>query len=357
MVDFWSIDRNIYIHTIELSQQLNRSKYKELKDEYFNKAKGKARFIEYKRDSEKEITIYKMFKNIGVIVTLTRRFDKDWIYIKIKINLNNFIGKQSKIIPFQVNTRNLLALEINLIRVLSELHISYQDVCLRRADYCWNIYHPNVGNIVSLVQKCAVPYGYHKYRKQQHLPEGSLHLKGRLLNLLIYDKENQMLNSENGHLYSKHEIKQAKNLLRIEIQLKRESIYKMEKKLALPRLFDDFVMYMSKLSEEAVESILRFTGRNLGRASYFSRENAISQIENSHYKFKTRELMIRYIDVLDESIDVDEAIEKIRINNPFAKESDWYKEKFKKVNINMVTGFNCDSIYELLKTSIYKEVS
>lgn len=208
-----------------------------------------------------------------------------------------------------------------------------------RIDYTIDIKTPYVEKYIRLFKKAD----FTKYKvtldsnRNRSKKDGSVSCGNKSITLNFYNKQNQV---EKQSWATSDLIEQAQNILRIEVQCKKQKIYGLKKSYELNSIKISEIL---KQKEIAYDVIGYYVEQFLGRSTYYKKNIAETMIKHSNHKQEVKEKMIEIIGKISAPY---QSIDKAR--KEYSKDT-WtaYKGYFNKLDINLVTLDKHDSIKSL----------
>ena len=142
----------------------------------------------------------------------------------------------------------------------------------------------------------------------------------------FYNKYDEILN--NNPYYGEEELEQAKNILRIEVQCKRQKLDSIKKNYNLP---DKNIIYFLQNESISNEILKYYVKKILGTAPYYKKSTAERLVKKSNYRKQTKELMLQLIDDVSKQYS---AIDKVKSNY---QDITQLLKKFEDIGVNPVT--------------------
>lgn len=198
-----------------------------------------------------------------------------------------------------------------------------------RVDYTKNIVVPNVELYIKLFQKANLSNYKFKKNEQNNILRyrpGSLHCRRGNHMINFYNKYDEILN--NNPYYGEEELEQAKNILRIEVQCKRQKLDSIKKNYNLP---DKNIIYFLQNESISNEILKYYVKKILGTAPYYKKSTAERLVKKSNYRKQTKELMLQLIDDVSKQYS---AIDKVKSNY---QDITQLLKKFEDIGVNPVT--------------------
>lgn len=345
------------VHTFELSQKLTKSEWKSIKNKLYklNLESSKPKAVTYPAFKSSDDHICSAYSKHGIRIRLEHR--NEFRYIRIIVNPRRLIDPDSSylgILP--PNDKAIKKLEKAFRKLFNETPIE-NDITkyyLSRVDLCVNIRCSNqrvFRELVRLLRKTATPAKYKrlKYKnenkkKQNQYNKHYIRIKCNSQELVIYDKTYQL--NENGLVVDYENLPEG--VLRVEVHYWRDKLCTIERDKSIANPLD----LLRKLMTESKERILKLVGKCYPDLSYFSIENANTQITKSNLGKKTKERMKVLIKLMQRKQSLDAAFRQMK--NKGEKTED-LQDKFAKLGLNPIplrVGFcvnRMPSLVEILR--------
>lgn len=196
--------------------------------------------------------------------------------LNIKINLNNLINKD---IIIDADYEQVLKQYKNQFY---ELGFQYTNPVnkLNRVDYKCDIITENKDLYIKLLKKGSTNY---KALKQYSKYESSIYYNSKSMNINIYDKQQELIDHDKAHLV---DISKYKNMIRFEVQLKRNRLYYLEKQEGLCR---ELINYFTSIDRDYY--INQALNKIIYQGDYYNLYNSKKKIQESCTKNMTDKLI------------------------------------------------------------------
>ena len=315
-------------HTFELRYQLT---YQE-KETLINilKEKGKVYVDEYDFTTP---TICEALSNKGINIQFNKYTKNDFtfnmMYIKINprrvMEHNNYIG-----IFDSRHTAKMLQKVDNHLQSISYLMPSVHACKLNRIDFCSNIKMESqdaVMKYIKLLQRGYYPpkyypaYYYDLTAKRKKLYDDSITISTKRIAITYYNKYSQL--NENPHCKN---VDDAKNILRAEIQCKKNKIKHLEKKFNYSGV-QEFLEHSDEIGEYIFK---QYSNLFYGNGDFYKLNEIIKKINNSNFKNKSKIMMKKLVSLSAKHSSLSKAIFKLHLRQ---KERKSIMKKFDKINV------------------------
>lgn len=249
--------------------------------------------------------------------------------IEMLVNPKRLIEKKNKIDITKAEDIEEISKEFNkIMQSISTDLPSFFNFTIQRIDYCINIETEYVEEYIKLFQRADRPSIYFKelYDNKTHRRgqrQGSFYLKSNSVNINFYNKEEERLN--NNILDNN-----SKNILRLEVQCKKEKTnnIKFKKQFRTKNLL---YFFNKDLSREIIEYYYKKT---VGKEDYYKLNKAIELIKASKNSETMKEKMITVLKEVNKKRSVVIARQESIYNKANFNR---YLKKIRTLNINVVT--------------------
>lgn len=275
-------------HTTELICQLNNHTFSSLAE-----ALPEPKTI---KDGSNTV-IYQNFPNYGIKITLKRydsnKCNKPFYFVYLILNLAKLIGQgESKIRLYQICDFNEISDKFReAMTEITSGDIELQELCdiksytTRRIDFCcqFKVVDPqlyihllNRGRFPSHGKYCNMGYENSCYIVGGKVEDGKIIRHGSIT-INIYDKQAEMKAPKNhGKEYTDKDLREAENVLRVEVQAFRRKMISLKDKYNYP---DRCLKHYLNISL-AKELLLGYIKEIAGTADYYTRRTLKSKVDN-----------------------------------------------------------------------------
>jgi len=326
------------IHTFEISRKLTEHEWTSVKSALYdqNTEPSNPKAVTYPDPNFSEDHICFAYSKHGIRIRLEHR--KDFHYIRMIVNPRRLIDPDSSylgILP--PSDESIDKLEKAFRKLFNETTIE-NDITkyyLSRVDLCVNIRCSNrrvFRELVRLLRKTATPakykrlkYKHNDKKKQNRYNKHYLRIKCNSQELVIYDKAYQL--DENGLVVDYEKLPEG--VLRVEVHYWRDKLRTIERKSNIDNPLD----LLRKLMTKSKEKILKLVEKCYPNLSYFSIENANTQILRSHLSEDTKERMQVLVKLMQRKQSLDAAFKQMENDG---KKTDDLQEQFAKLGLNPI---------------------
>lgn len=157
--------------------------------------------------------------------------------LHIKVNLNNLLNKDI------ITDADYSATITTYKKQFYELGFQFTDPLLKlnRVDYKVDIITPHKNTYIKLLKKASNNY---RALKQYSKYKTSVYYNSKSMNINIYDKEQELLDTDRAYLV---DINKYKNMIRFEVQLKRNKLYYLLQKKGICR---ELINYFNSIDHD-----------------------------------------------------------------------------------------------------------
>ncbi len=345
------------IHTFELSRKLTEREWTSIKNALYdlNMEPSYPKAVTYPDPNFSEDHVCLAFSKHGIRIRLEHR--KDFYYLRMIVNSRRLIDPNSSylgILPPKDSSIKKLKKAFRELFEGTTIESNIIQYYLSRVDLCVNIRCSNrrvFRELVRLLRKTATPAKYtrlkyeHKNKKKQNqYNKHYIRIKCNTQELVIYDKTYQL--DENGLVVDYEKL--PKGVLRVEVHYWRDKLRKVERE----NHSDDSLMILRKLMTESKERILKLVEKCYPDLSYYSLEDANTQVAQSNFDTKTKKRMMGLVKLMQRKQSLDAAFKQIENSG---EKTDDLQEQFAKLGLNPIplrVGFNVKympSLVEVLR--------
>lgn len=344
-------------HTIQMTKKINHKELNHIRNTLYDindHYPGKI------YSCKKNKIISEQFKKLGLIIILKRKENKPSNFI-FKINPRFLIGKYDYegIFPCNSNNINIVISKTNTILKQIGASFNFNDMTISRIDLCVNIDTRSADitdAYMRLVKRCYIPYNYirntydkdcHNYKEKNN---NSFSAYSPMTTFSIYDKNYQMNDQD---LNKSIEYKDSE-ILRIEVTLNRDAIYKIISSMSANKLENNEVLlYFGQNSRNIImANVLKFF--QVGKYVSFKDAKLITQ--SSNYRKNDKKHMLCLLTMNSKCKNMNTAVKKaMNEHNLSTYQVHNIIEKFDSLGINPITLTNnlshikmLPSIYDLL---------
>lgn len=302
------------IHTMTITHRIESTRiynevFKSLKD--ISERNGKAFYpekSEYITHAMKE----KGFQRIALMKkSVSSKYQYPYMQLSITLNPAILIGKGYEEIIENTDIDEVKRVFDNEVFSIHRKLPRLINWTVNRIDYAVNIETEYVKEYIRLFQRgdkpCDFKEPYDKRSKRRKQLKGSLYLTSNSVNINFYDKGNER---------KKAGVEGIDNLLRIEVQCKKNKVNSIKKSKGFDSCLVGYFLDLS-LSTEIINYYFR---KVIGTGNYLTLAEAIRTIESSSYRRKTK----------DKCIDVLQQINKQRSIWKAREKSKYDKSEFNK---------------------------
>jgi len=300
----------MYVHTFEVSCMLTSERYFKIQEvikALGNKWNG----------SKKDKMEYYELSDKGILITFVRVCKKNFTSYSVKYRIsaqrvmdnNNYTGL--------FNTKNYNKLEKKVNRILTKTceHLPLLEECsLRRIDYCINgrlESQKQVKEYIKLCQRCNIPNSLKKYRyknksKAKYNNNDMTVVSSEYIEVSLYNKYAQMKEQEKDF----PDIKDAKNIVRIEIRCMKDKLEQIRKRKKFEALkLDDKVKGYMKHSDAIAEYLYHYyLEKMFGKGAFYTLPEARERIENSGFSKVNKNNMTEFIEYANTARSFNDAV-------------------------------------------------
>lgn len=327
------------IHTFELSKQLTKFEYHQIKDTlYRSQEKDKKKYIyrEYKGHYFCE-----KYKDNGVRIYLEHNKCEsgfDTYFVRMIINPRVLIEPGCSYLGILPPERSSIKEIKSAFKELFGGTVFDNDITsyyLSRVDLCTNIRcdtNKLFRELIRVLRKLPTPPKYErKFYKHKNKKEANRYNKHYLRfccgthELIIYDKTYQI---RNGNLIIAYE-DLPKGVLRFEVHCERPHIKRIEKNAGALNVLE--VLWL--LTQESKDRIIDHFSRCFSDVQFMQMEELERKIKGSGYKKKNKDAMQELVHRLQRMQSVDKALEKMR---KAGFDTDGLLDRFAKLGISPI---------------------
>lgn len=311
-------------HTFELKYQLSYQEREHLIEALRHKGKVYVDDYDYRHP-----TVCEALRKYGITIEFTQFIKNDFIFhmMYLIINPRRVMDENNYIGIFDADdTDKMLDRLDNHLQKLTPLMPYVDSFKLNRIDFCTNIRMRSQDEVMSyirILQKGRIPKKfsidtyYDLTSKREKLYTNSITFSRNSMSVTFYNKYSQL--QENKHCKN---IEDAKNILRAEIQCKKNMVDYLSKKFH-HRTVRDFL----RNSYEIGEYVFKFhIPKFFGGGDFYKLDTVINKIRNSNLKQASKEKMIAFAEQSANHKGLQNAI----ISNSL--KPDKYKSLMKKFN-------------------------
>ena len=201
-----------------------------------------------------------------------------------------------------------------------------------RIDFTYNLRTQHVKEYIRLMHKSDLR-GF-TIKRDQHghraMKAGSLYINNSAVTLNFYDKFDEMQKAEGGTRHTPEEIREAKDILRIEVQAGRDKLSGIKRKQEFTsKQISEFMQQ----PEAAEDLVLMYAEKVLGSATYRKKPAAITLINHSKKHQQTKEQLIAAINEVSQPY---RRVDEVRAAHPELN-IDKAKKILRSMDVNLVT--------------------
>ena len=290
------------IHTFEVSSTLTNDRFysiqKDLKLKDCSKWMSVKNGMKYFGLSEKGIIInmYQIKKKDFYSYSITYR-----ISARRVMNNDDFVGL--------FNAKDYIDLkdEVNQLLKSKSDHLPKLNHCkLRRLDFCVNAELDNQEQVkayIKTAKRSNIPAGLEVFTEYDKTSKRTKPTKDdytvfsdRYIAISIYNKYREMKKQKDG-VFPASELERAKNIVRIEIRCMENKIKTLKKKYDIKTISE----FMSRADKIGNELYKYYLSKIFNKGTIYTVKEALSQINNSEYKTKTKKLLKEFLSDSNES--------------------------------------------------------
>lgn len=318
-------------HTFETSYRLTPTEWNTIKDKLY-KSKGKVYIDCY--DYLQPI-VCETLKVHGIILKLIKyrknEFDCYMLYYRINprrvIESYNYIG-----IFDESDTDEMLDKTDKYLESVYKLMPSVYDCMLHRIDFCANITlssQNEVEEYIKILQRGMYPKKYYPEMyydlksKRDKLYKNSITISHKnLLSVTYYNKYEQLKQNR----YCKN-IKDAKNILRAEIQCKKNKVKHLMGKFGCTDIHS-FLTNSDKIGKYVFKE---YANIFYGKGDFYKLDKIYEKIDNSKYKDKSKKMMKELVKLSAKHSSLETAMNELELKQ---KERRAVMERFDKIGVS-----------------------
>lgn len=331
------------IHTLTFRVRLTKRDRDSIKEKLIKLSQEKRTGYYEKKSGDK--AVYKTINynvascfgfNMISLLKITFKNENTSYWMDIKINPRRMFHKKDHPFVYIADIKDLVSSYKKIDQFLKEAKINEIDseaFYIQRVDYCVNIDLGNqkhVKEYMRLMKKGAYPY--HSERRTEYSESGkrnvptvdSFTVTSNSFEFSVYDKYIQLKKEKDK--YPEEEIQEAEGMIRIELRVKRSKIRYDGKKGG----YKDAQEFLSHAGDIAGKNIPRYIKKAYGNGKFVKLKKAKQVIEDSRYKKKTKEKMIKILDKVSKS-----NLQKVKLL--YGKDFSKYMEKFNDLGISPIT--------------------
>ena len=262
-------------HTVELYRDINSLEYYHLVNSLKSLSK-KSKTKYFENYSDKRETVFNCFTENGIIIVMKQYQVDIYTYHKVKIrinpkrltNNNEFVevAKENDLDRIRKEFRKVMSIlrkefnekSKNKVKFIFDMLDKY---CVRRIDFCVNIFFKNSEKVMELIRRSDVPKNFKPYLiydtkdKRFIMPKNSFYINSKLLTINIYLKNAQMLND---NYFNSINISTSEGIIRFEVQcyLQKVNNIKSKYKIDINNIFN---IATKNIAEETLRYYLKKT--------------------------------------------------------------------------------------------------
>lgn len=292
------------VHTFEINIILNEMQISNVLSEHYELKETQAILCKLKENN----SLIKLPLSIpGIILCTISYANNDYYRIYLRVEPQSLIEGRRTIDVFDCSNESVARLETTLDKtidiVCSVLPQSYR-WSVGRIDYSMNLTSEYVKECVALSKKGKDPYHY----KDHVNKTGSSYRRSKSVILNFYDKSDHLSKKIDSDSLDAHLLEEAQNIYRIEVQcLNYNKLKHIRKKFDLPK---ETNLYHYLRSDIAKWALLSYYDKVIGRADYYSLDEAIKKVESTVWGSRKKENIKNWIRLIAQARSVSKAREQ-----------------------------------------------
>ena len=295
-------------------------------------------FLKDANASNKKQTIYKCF-DLNVLglneivlkkVDVSNKYKYENKYIEIIVNPTKLLNKKNSIEITKTEDIDEFIVKLDaVLQLLSPGINSCIFWSVKRIDYARNVrveqeLIPKYLDLFSRADNGNLKVQYNYIGKRKKQMKGSFRLFNKSITINFYNKYDERINKNKSS-----EVEDAENVLRLEIQCKKNKVNNIKNKNKW-----DTNMLLNYLSEEiSKETLYKYYKKTIGTEDYYSLKKAEEIINKSNMRENKKNKLIQILKLINKKRSVPGARELYCNDSQF----NYYVGELKKLGINPVT--------------------
>lgn len=279
------------IHTFTLKYQINANEYWKFKNSAHTKS---YRTSQYKLEN-------RLLEELGIVLYACKykvHNKPDHFCYEMFVNPTKVLGRKDVVEIYKADMFEQFQEQFN--HIIQEFEVTLPKLnewTAKRIDFTKDIKTEHVKLYVKLFQKANLKgYWFPKDKNNNvvRFRPGSLYCRIGNHGINFYDKQDEMINQmrEGKRFYTSDELKQAENVLRIEVQCSKSKLLSFKGKYELK---DRNILPFLQREDIANETIKYYVKKILGTAPYYKKPGAELKIRRSGYTKGMKDRMIAFM--------------------------------------------------------------
>lgn len=297
------------IHTFEVSAQLSNEKFYSIQSEL--KQNDKSKWV-----AEKNGMTYFGLSDKGIIIKfyIIRKNTYFSYFVTYRISARRVMENDNFVGLFDTSGYSRLEDKVNmLIKSKSEYLPKLKKCNLRRMDFCVNARLENQEQVkayIKIMKRANVPSKLELYEEYDKVSKRQKPMKddftvwaSEYVAVSVYNKYAEMKKQKNG-IFPESEIKEADNIVRIEIRCMEGKIRALKKKFGIETI-REFMRNADEIGDYLYKYYLQ---KMLGTGEIYSLKKAIERIDISGYKQSNVEILKDFVIVANQQRSAADAV-------------------------------------------------
>lgn len=289
------------VHTFELNRILNEMQISNVLSEHYDLKEAQAMLHRLRENN----SLIKLPLSIpGIILCAISYANNDYYRIYLRVEPQSLIKGSRTIDVFDCSNESVARLEATLdktINIVSSVLPQSYRWYVGRIDYSMNLTSEYVKECVALAKKGKDPYRYNDHVNKT----GCSYRRSKSVILNYYDKFDHISKKINANSLDAYLMEEAQNIYRIEVQcLNYNKLKLIRKKFDLPKETNLYHYLRSDIAEWA---LLSYYDKVIGRADYYSLDEAIKKVDSTVWGSRKKENIKNWIKLIAQARSVSKA--------------------------------------------------
>lgn len=258
-------------------------------------------------DEESGTYITNYLQDLGIHKVVLRKqivkekYIRPYLAIEMQLNPKRLIEHSNNIKITKDKDIVKISNEFNkIVKSIDECLPEFYYWTLKRIDYATYVITDYVKEYIQLFQRADRPSNHFKElydikSKRRKQLEGSFYLYSRGTAINFYDKEFERRENQKKYNLPNDDIKNAKNILRIEIQCNKSKTDYMKSKLE----FETKNLFYFLNLDISRDTILYYYKKTIGEGDYYTLNKAREIINNSKYSLRKKHILIQVLELIN----------------------------------------------------------